>query len=65
MNALEEALVAALRVKENVLEALDSIRPKIVFKRSLKEYRSMVFGEVYVEDLAKALGAKGPLRLVY
>lgn len=61
----EQALLALLRWKEKVLQAIDSLRPKIIFKHDINYYRSLIFGEVYVEDLLKALHPPGRVVVTY
>ena len=57
LNAAERLLVRALQAKDTVVSAVDRLRPKIIFKHSLDYYRRVVHGEVYVQDIARALGA--------
>ncbi len=65
MRPAERALVAVLTAKEFVLRVADDFRPKILFPRSLHEYRQIVHAQVNLEDLARMLGARGRLRVTY
>ena len=64
----EQALLYLIRVKDDLVSAFDALRPKLIFRHSISEYRQMIEklrGEVYLEDLLKGLGARGPVRLTY
>lgn len=64
----EQAFLYLLRVKDDLVAALDALRPKILLRRSIQEYREMLRelrGEVRLEDLLKGLGARGRVRVTY
>lgn len=64
----EQAFLYLLRVKEDLLNAVDALRPKILFRRSLSEYRQMLTelrGEVYIEDILRGIGGRGKIRITY
>lgn len=64
----EQAFLYLLRVKEDLLNAIDALRPKILLRRPLFEYRQMLSelrGEVYVEDILRGIGGRGRIRITY
>ena len=64
----EQALLHLLRVRDDLVAAIDALRPKILFRHTMEEYREMLRrlrGEVRLEDLLRGLGARGRVRVTY